>query len=205
MHDRDMATASPSVKNPQATRAPGGSKEAIRHAAQTLFAAQGFSATSVRDIAKAAEVNAALVIRHFRSKEALFLATMTFDGGFSRLLAGPLEAIGEAIVRRLLENQQEYLRRAYYTALMRSTEMEEVRAYVIKSENDTIVAPLAARLSGPNARTRAGLVSAQISGLLNALWILEIPDLTSESADVIVRHYGRAIQSLVDGGADSVR
>lgn len=47
--------------------------DAIRGAAVRLFSDQGFTGTSVRDIAALAGVDAALVIRHFRSKEALFL------------------------------------------------------------------------------------------------------------------------------------
>ena len=43
----------------------------IRDAALALFGAHGFSGTSVRTIADHAGVSAALVIHHFRSKEAL--------------------------------------------------------------------------------------------------------------------------------------
>jgi TetR/AcrR family transcriptional regulator, regulator of cefoperazone and chloramphenicol sensitivity len=44
---------------------------AIRDAATALFAARGFDAVTVREIAAAAGVSAALVIHHFGSKEGL--------------------------------------------------------------------------------------------------------------------------------------
>ncbi|MFA6582735.1 MAG: helix-turn-helix domain-containing protein [Elusimicrobiaceae bacterium] len=47
------------------------SKAAILSAAEQLFAAEGFSATSVDDIAKAAGVNKALIYYYFKSKENL--------------------------------------------------------------------------------------------------------------------------------------
>lgn len=49
-------------------------KARIRDAAITLFAEQGVAATSVRAIAAEADVSPALVIHHFRSKDALRVA-----------------------------------------------------------------------------------------------------------------------------------
>jgi AcrR family transcriptional regulator len=72
-------------KKPKSTRRrqPGrpGKEEAdgaqmLLRAAQASFAQFGFSATSIRVIAKAAGVNHALVIHRFGSKEALWLAVM---------------------------------------------------------------------------------------------------------------------------------
>ena len=48
-------------------------KEKILKIARVLFADNGFDGTSIRDIAKAAEVNVASVNYHFSSKENLFL------------------------------------------------------------------------------------------------------------------------------------
>jgi len=50
-------------------------KEKILETAAELFAEKGFDGTSVRDIAKAAEVNLAAINYHFKNKENLYLAT----------------------------------------------------------------------------------------------------------------------------------
>jgi len=48
----------------------------ILDAAEELFAAQGYSGTSLRSIVRAADVNIAAVNYHFGSKEKLFVATV---------------------------------------------------------------------------------------------------------------------------------
>jgi AcrR family transcriptional regulator len=49
-------------------------KEAILRAAQEAFGQQGFSATTVKDVAKRAQVSFGLVSHYFGSKQELFLA-----------------------------------------------------------------------------------------------------------------------------------
>jgi AcrR family transcriptional regulator len=48
----------------------------ILEAAETLFAARGFSGTAVRDIASAAEVNPAMIHYYFGNKESLYRAIL---------------------------------------------------------------------------------------------------------------------------------
>ena len=50
-----------------------GTKTRILEVARVLFAERGFEGTSIREIAKAAEVNVASVNYHFAGKENLFL------------------------------------------------------------------------------------------------------------------------------------
>lgn len=59
-------------------RRPGKSKtkESIQKCATKLFATQGFERTTIREIAAKAEVDPALVIHHFGSKEELLIACM---------------------------------------------------------------------------------------------------------------------------------
>jgi AcrR family transcriptional regulator len=56
---------------------PPGTKERILDAAEALFMAHGYEATSLRAITAAAEVNLAAVNYHFGSKEVLFEAVLT--------------------------------------------------------------------------------------------------------------------------------
>lgn len=59
-------------------RRPGKSttKQTIQKHATKLFAVQGFDRTTIREIAIAANVDPALVIHHFRSKEELLITCM---------------------------------------------------------------------------------------------------------------------------------
>lgn len=53
-------------------------KEKILRTAHELFANKGIAATSIRDIANAAEVNTAAINYHFKSKENLYKKIMKF-------------------------------------------------------------------------------------------------------------------------------
>ena len=69
-------------------------REAIARAAGQLFERHGYTGTSVRAVAAEAGVDPALVIRHFGSKEKLFLDTMDLQGHFGGVAQGncPREA-----------------------------------------------------------------------------------------------------------------
>lgn len=57
-------------------QSPIGVSERIVEAAVHLFASQGFSGTSTREIARLADVNEASLFRHFASKQELFWAAL---------------------------------------------------------------------------------------------------------------------------------
>jgi AcrR family transcriptional regulator len=58
-------------------------KQAILEAARPLFAQNGFHGTSVRNIARAADVSEALLYKHFPSKEALYDEMLDYVGMIS--------------------------------------------------------------------------------------------------------------------------
>ena len=73
-----------------------GTKTRIREAAAELFARHGVGRTTVREIAKAANVNVAMVSHHFGGKEPLYEACLEamyteLDGMQAELLAGLAE------------------------------------------------------------------------------------------------------------------
>lgn len=71
--------------------------ERILDAAETLFARQGFRATSLREITEQAEVNIAAVNYHFRSKDALLRAV--YERSFVPLNERRLELLSVAEAR----------------------------------------------------------------------------------------------------------
>jgi AcrR family transcriptional regulator len=181
---------------PRSTRTPA----AIRAAAERLFARQGFSATSVKAIAAEAGVDAALVIRHFGSKEALFLETMAVDQGDRGLTEGPIDTLGAALIRRLVVDLTGTAA-GMFAALVGSADRGDVREHLDRSSTRHVVEPLARRLSGPEPELRARLVLAQITGLQVALWVVRDPGLVGRSPEQIVALYAPAVQALIDGPA----
>lgn len=88
-----MATTSPSTsgENPagQRRRDAAGTRQLLLDAARRRFADNGYTGTTVRDIADEAGVNVALISRYFSSKEGLFEAC----------LVGAVDELSHAVAR----------------------------------------------------------------------------------------------------------
>ncbi|MEV6300706.1 TetR family transcriptional regulator [Actinoplanes sp. NPDC051861] len=172
-------------------------RDAIRCAATDLFVRDGYAATTVRAIAAAAGCDPALVIRHFGSKEALFLETVPASADLPRVLAGPIESLGRELVRFVLAASESPVA-GVYRALLSASDRPEIRERLRSSMHDVFVGPLANRIGGHSPELRARLVAAQFTGLINAYWLVADPVLRSADRQVIVSFYGDAIQRLLD-------
>ena len=184
------------------THGPQRHRDAVQEAAAELFAVQGFAGTGVREIAGRAGVDPALVIRYFGSKEKLFLRTMTMSSAFFEVMDGPLEGLGESLVRLVIRNGGTHptpQSTGVFAALLRASDRPTVQEHLRDAVDEMIVAPLAPRLAGPDAEIRSRLVAALINGLMASLFVIEDPALTAAPHDLIARRYGAAVQSLIDG------
>ncbi|WP_272902676.1 TetR family transcriptional regulator [Nocardioides sp. WS12] len=171
-------------------------RAAIEAAGKKLFAERGFEGASVRGIAAEAGVDPALVIRHFGSKEALFLRTMDTSLGIGPVIEGPVEDLGRRLVTYFLEGGNTAMRRRF-VAIAQASHLQQVRDEMVRHTAEAYIAPLAPRLEGEDREIRVALVVAQIAGLLNLLFLQEDPVLSAAPPDTLVRLYGDAIQQLV--------
>lgn len=176
-------------------------RSAIETAARKLFAERGFEAASVRAIATEAGVDPALVIRHFGSKEALFLRTLDTSVGIGAVLDGPIETVGRRLVAYFLDPERPAVRQRYI-ALAQAAHRDQVREEMVRHTAETYVARLAPRMDGEHREVRAVLAVAQVNGLLNLLFQQEDPIVTGAGTDLLVRLYGDAIQRLLTPEAD---
>ena len=172
-------------------------REKIFDAARTLFAEKGYAGTPVRDIATAAGVDAALVIRHFTSKEQLFLETMHLDELPQPLTEEPLESLGERFIEVMLDPDDHV--RGVFLALVRASDSEGIESHLRERHEHWFVEPLLSRLDGPDAELRARLAAALVGGLLYSLWIVGDEALLAADRSQLVHHYGALLQSLLDG------
>lgn len=170
-------------------------REAIRRAAARLFAESGYSGASVRDIAAAAGADPALVIRHFGSKEALFLESVDRAMPADLDLDGPLDDLGERLVRRLLEAQDQV--RSTYLALLRASDSAAVGGRLREVHDRYFVEPLRAHLAGRDADRRARVAASLIGGMLYSLWVVEDEALASADRELLVRDYGSLVQLAI--------
>lgn len=190
-------TSSPARPADESHLRPAGraTRAAIEEAARRLFAERGFDA-SVRAIATEAGVDPALVIRHFGSKEALFLRCVDTAGGIGAVLDGPLETVGRRLVAYFLDPARPLLRQRYL-ALAQAAHLDQVREEMIRHTAETYVAPLAPRLSGEHRELRVALAVAQLGGLLNLVFRQEDPIVTGAATEDLVALYGDAIQRIL--------
>lgn len=175
-------------------------KTRIRAVAEELFSTAGYSTTSIRDIAAAAGVDPSIVIRHFGSKDSLFVETVRLRTKDGNVLRGPIESIGRGVVRKILTNPEELVRsRGAFAALLRATDSADVRSLLLHELNTSLVASLEARLPGPDATLRAHIFSAQLIGLFTALWVIEDPVLVNADPEDLAVEYGHLLQSALTG------
>lgn len=171
------------------------SREAIREAAAKLFPQHGYTGTSVRDIAAGAGVDAALVIRHFGSKEELFLEIMQLDDDAQPLLDSPIESLGEHFIDYLLTAGDKV--RGVFLALIRASDSDGVAPRLREMHDAAFVAPLRSRLEGPDAEVRSRLAAALVGGLLYSLWVVGDEALLAADRHELVRRYGALLQTLI--------
>lgn len=170
-------------------------KEAIRAAAARLFPVDGYAGTSVRDIAAEAGVDPALVIRHFGSKEKLFVETMQLDLDAQVLLTAPIETLGERFIEFVLTPDDQV--RGVFLALLRASDSDGVGPHLREAHDAAFVAPLRSRLEGPDAELRARLAAALVGGLLYSLWVVGDEGLLAADHTELVRRYGALLQALL--------
>lgn len=107
--------------------APGREKDAqktrarILSAAARAFTRDGFQATTVRQIAAAAEVSPNLITRYFGGKEGLYDAVADIDLGVEQFSRGPLETIGERLSEAVMTRWTRLAGTDPLVALLRSS------------------------------------------------------------------------------------
>ena len=166
---------------------------AILEAARTLFAEAGFGQVGVRDVAAAAGVNAALVIRYFGSKEALFEAAVTQNVELDGLFEGSTQQLGEVLVRFMLSKEDT----GALLALLRSAANDQAARLLRRDLEALFIAPLSGLMKGRDKRLRAGLVAAQLLGIALARDVVGSDVLTEAEEAKLIRLYAPQVQALI--------
>lgn len=185
-------------------RRPGtpATRDAILAVARRRFATRGYDATSLRGIATEAEVDPALVIHYFGTKEGLFVAATGLPAGlselFGNLAALPLHDYVQALVRGYLQLVDSDKSRNTILALVRSAVSNDRAAAMLREFLTAELLPVIARLTGhPDAQLRASLVAAQLIGIATLRHVIRIEPLVKAGPDEIVTLVTPAIEQLL--------
>lgn len=188
-------------RRPGRWRSGAESKQRILQTARDLFGKHGYRGTTVRAIATAAEVDPAMVFYFFGTKQGLFAAAVEMSGNvppaIESIFTAGLDAVGERIVRTLLENLDKS-DRTPLVMLTRSAPTDEgsgtlLREFIEREITDR----LAAMLDTPDAALRAGMVNVQILGLAVARYIVRLEPIASSSVDELVARFGPLVQQCL--------
>lgn len=153
-------------------RRPGApeTREDILAAARRAFGDRGYEATSLRSIAKKVQVDPALLVHYFGSKEGLFLAALEATGVPSGLFNGLEDLRGaeaaELIVRRYLLMLDQEQTRDLVLSLVRSAVSSERAATMLREFlTREMLKSLSSLIDLPDRQLRASLVVAQLIGI----------------------------------------
>lgn len=216
---------SSSMKNPSPSRGRRkGASEAkgeIVTAARELFAEHGYTATSMRAVARRASVDPALVHHYFDGKSELFAATMQLGINpgqiLARVTAGDRDVAGEAVARSFFGIWDDPQRRIAFVAMARSalsspeasralgeflsTEIFERvvvahRAVAEPAMVDHQLSALEGAGQEPTSgeRLRAGLAASQMLGLGIMRYVVEMPAVRDASLEDLVELLAPTLQ-----------
>ncbi|MEP6854309.1 MAG: TetR family transcriptional regulator [Pedococcus sp.] len=187
-------------------RRPAGenTRAAIVNAARTEFAAKGYDASSLRAIARLAEVDAALVHHYFEGKAALFVESMSLPVNPSilidRILDGPREEVGQRLARTFFNIWDSPQGRERLVALIRSAVTNDDAARMLREFlAREVFGRVALSLGVRQPDLRAGMAAAQLIGVAMMRYVMGFEPMVLASTDEIVALVAPTLQRYLAG------
>jgi AcrR family transcriptional regulator len=206
------AMAPKDAKPARRGRRPGasGTRDAIIAAAQEQFATNGFDAVSMRAIARAADVDPALVLHFFRTKNELFAAAARwpFDAetAVAQIVPGPRAQLGRRLATFFASIWEQPEGRGPIMAMLRAaTTSPEAAALLRTALTEHVLGPVGRRLEGLSDDERAlrlSLCSSQLIGLGVARYIVALEPLASMRREALIDLVAPTLQRYLTGKLD---
>ncbi|WP_395361222.1 TetR family transcriptional regulator [Streptomyces sp. YH02] len=176
-----------------------GARERILDAARAQFAERGYDKTSVRGIAKAAGVDAALVHHYFGTKDEVFAAAIevSFEPAtvVPAIVGGPRETIGERLARFFIGVWENPVSRAPLLAIVRSALTHEAAAKVLRTfVLRRLLERIADELDVPDPKFRAELAASHMIGIAILRYVIQVEPMASVDPEEIVAMVAPTLQ-----------
>jgi AcrR family transcriptional regulator len=177
----------------------------ILDAARSEFAEHGWAGTTIRAVARTADVDPALVYHYFGSKEALLDAATTppqkWLDAVAKTYATPTAELGRQLLRLMLDSWSDQeigptLQAIVLTAAHEPKTRDKLRTIV---ERGLIGASTLATDEGERQR-RSGLIASQLLGLALTRYVWKIQPVASMTDDELLAAMAPNVQRYVDGG-----
>jgi len=191
---------------PRTGRRPGPSstRAEITTAAARRFAAAGYDATSLRQVAADASVDPALVRRFFGDKEQLFTAVASAlidpERAVAAVAGGPPEAAGERLLRYFLSLLGDVSRPGPLLGVIRSAVTSEHAAGLLRRLlAEQVLREIAVSFPSGRPEFGAALAASQLVGLAVARYAVRLPPLTAADTEELVSAIAPVLQYYLTG------
>ncbi|MDM0004992.1 TetR family transcriptional regulator [Variovorax sp. J22G73] len=207
LDQEDMTEAVPKSTEAVASRNATETRGRILEAARACFSRRSYENVGVREIGRAAGVDAALVNRYFGNKEMLFAEVVQGAFRVEEHLPESLDTLGEFLVKGVMAEgsaNDEGSTDDGFNALrllILAAASPETAATVSAQFHAEFVAPLAKKLRGRDAELRAALIGSYVIGLATMRHLLDSPTLADASQRKLAALAGEAIQACVQARA----
>lgn len=191
-------------KRPGRPRGQSDTRERILLNARELFARNGFDRTSVRSIASAAGVDAALVHHYFGTKQQLFAAAIHIPIDPMQVLGPmretPVAELGWKLPSLLLPLWDSELGSGFIAtlrSLLAGEDVSLVRSFL----QEVISVEVGRRVDDPpdSGRVRVQFVASQLVGVVMARYILELEPFASLPVEQIAETIAPNLQHYLTG------
>jgi AcrR family transcriptional regulator len=182
---------------------PTTTREAIAEAARRQFAELGYDRATLRGIAGEAGVDAALVVRFYGSKDALFREVMALPPAVAEAMAaladGPTATVGRRLAEVIVGMLEDPRSRSVVLGRIRSASSHPDAAALVRETVTRDIGRLAAALTDDQPETRAVLVGSQIVGLALARYVVRVEPLVSMPAAAVIDYIAPTFQHYLVG------
>ena len=182
---------------------PSTTREAITHAARAQFSELGYDRTTIRGVAREAGVDAALVIRFYGSKDALFREVMALPPAaaeaLERIADGPRETVGRRLAELIVGLLEKPETRAIVHRRIRSAVSHPEAAALVRETVTRDVGRLTSALTDDQPDVRAVLAGTHVVGLALARYIVLVEPLASMPAADVVDYAAPTFQRYLVG------
>ncbi|MEU6064599.1 TetR family transcriptional regulator [Streptomyces sp. NPDC047082] len=194
----DESTNAPALTRKR-VRAPEAHREAILDAARAAFAERGYARATIREIAGRAGVTHGLVMRHFGSKEQLFLASVPGPRDLPELVPGPPEMLPDRIAQAFVARMEHSDGNDPFLALIRSAASDEQAATgLYEAMRRSSAAAYRTVLSGPDADERIDLIASQLIGVTFSRYVLRSGPVAEMPPERLVAYLTQTLRCLLE-------
>jgi AcrR family transcriptional regulator len=161
----------------------------------------------MRAIGRRAQVDPALIVHYFGSKDGLLREALTLPldpaAVLSEALAGvPADRVGQELVRRVVQVWDSPEMTPLLLSLLRTAVSHDLAmTYLRDMLQRTVIAAVSCLVGEDDAQRRAELVAAQMWGVAVTRYLLRLPALAAMTPDDLARTVGPSVQQYLAGEA----